>query len=390
MIDQDVLERVLASAVRTGARVRRGLRRGQADDVGGARRRANRAGHQRSRPWRRASASSRARPPASPTPPTCPSAACSLRPRRLRQQPARATAAPTSSPSPAQAEHRVSPWSGTPDEVPKAERSPCCAASTTPPARPARRSCRCRPATPTRASGSSWPTPTACWPADEQVRAMMRVSVVANGDAGMQTGFQSMGSTIGFEMFDRYRRRRPRPRRGPPGADQARRTAGAQRLAAGGDQARQRRRAVPRGVRPRSGGRPRRQGSQRVPRQAGRAGRLAAGHAGRRRHDAGRVGGDRHRRRGPRQPVQRADRGRRAHRLHVGLPAGAQGGPPSERQRPAAELHAPADGADDQHVRAQRQPRIPTTSFATPSTACTSPSSAAAASTRPRATSCSA
>jgi len=36
---------------------------------------------------------------------------------------------------------------------------------------------------------------------DEQVRALMRISVVANGDAGMQTGFQSMGQTIGFEVF---------------------------------------------------------------------------------------------------------------------------------------------------------------------------------------------
>ncbi|MEO5723435.1 MAG: TldD/PmbA family protein, partial [Ilumatobacteraceae bacterium] len=38
---------------------------------------------------------------------------------------------------------------------------------------------------------------------DEQVRAIVRMSVVANGDAGMQTGFQSMGRTSGFEMFDR-------------------------------------------------------------------------------------------------------------------------------------------------------------------------------------------
>ncbi|MEN9506104.1 MAG: hypothetical protein RI958_2030 [Actinomycetota bacterium] len=37
---------------------------------------------------------------------------------------------------------------------------------------------------------------------DEQVRGLIRMSVVANGDAGMQTGFQSAGQTIGFEMFD--------------------------------------------------------------------------------------------------------------------------------------------------------------------------------------------
>lgn len=37
---------------------------------------------------------------------------------------------------------------------------------------------------------------------DEQVRSLVRMSVVANGDAGMQTGFQSAGQTVGFEMFD--------------------------------------------------------------------------------------------------------------------------------------------------------------------------------------------
>jgi TldD protein len=38
---------------------------------------------------------------------------------------------------------------------------------------------------------------------DEQARQMVRISVVANGDTGMQTGFQSAGHTYGFEMFDR-------------------------------------------------------------------------------------------------------------------------------------------------------------------------------------------
>jgi len=37
---------------------------------------------------------------------------------------------------------------------------------------------------------------------DEQVRALIRLSVVASGDTGMQTGFQSAGQTVGFEMFD--------------------------------------------------------------------------------------------------------------------------------------------------------------------------------------------
>jgi TldD protein len=37
---------------------------------------------------------------------------------------------------------------------------------------------------------------------DEQTRVLLRVSAVASGDTGMQTGFQSMGHTIGWEVFD--------------------------------------------------------------------------------------------------------------------------------------------------------------------------------------------
>jgi TldD protein len=37
---------------------------------------------------------------------------------------------------------------------------------------------------------------------DEQVRTLVRISVVANGDTGMQTGFDSAGHTVGFELFD--------------------------------------------------------------------------------------------------------------------------------------------------------------------------------------------
>ncbi len=37
---------------------------------------------------------------------------------------------------------------------------------------------------------------------DDIVRVLARMSVVADGDAGMQTGFQSMGHTVGFEIFD--------------------------------------------------------------------------------------------------------------------------------------------------------------------------------------------
>ncbi len=37
---------------------------------------------------------------------------------------------------------------------------------------------------------------------DTQVRVLMRVSAVADGDAGLQTGYQSMGHTTGWEIFD--------------------------------------------------------------------------------------------------------------------------------------------------------------------------------------------
>jgi len=38
---------------------------------------------------------------------------------------------------------------------------------------------------------------------DDQVRVRFGVSVVANGDTGMQTGAESAGATIGFELFER-------------------------------------------------------------------------------------------------------------------------------------------------------------------------------------------
>lgn len=39
---------------------------------------------------------------------------------------------------------------------------------------------------------------------DDQVRTMFSVSVVATGDTGMQTGRESVGRTVGFELFDEY------------------------------------------------------------------------------------------------------------------------------------------------------------------------------------------
>ena len=39
---------------------------------------------------------------------------------------------------------------------------------------------------------------------DDQVRTLFSVSCVATGDTGMQTGRESVGHTVGFELFDRY------------------------------------------------------------------------------------------------------------------------------------------------------------------------------------------
>jgi TldD protein len=39
---------------------------------------------------------------------------------------------------------------------------------------------------------------------DDQTRTMFSVSCVATGDAGLQTGYESVGLSIGFELFDRY------------------------------------------------------------------------------------------------------------------------------------------------------------------------------------------
>jgi TldD protein len=42
------------------------------------------------------------------------------------------------------------------------------------------------------------------WARDDQVKSRFAVSCVAVGDTGMQTGRESVGATIGWEMFDRY------------------------------------------------------------------------------------------------------------------------------------------------------------------------------------------
>lgn len=39
---------------------------------------------------------------------------------------------------------------------------------------------------------------------DDQVRTLFSISAVATGDTGMQTGRESVGRTVGFELFDEY------------------------------------------------------------------------------------------------------------------------------------------------------------------------------------------
>ncbi len=42
------------------------------------------------------------------------------------------------------------------------------------------------------------------WPTDDQTRTNMAVTCVATGDAGQQTGYESAGLSVGFELLDRY------------------------------------------------------------------------------------------------------------------------------------------------------------------------------------------
>ena len=82
------------------------------------------------------------------------------------------------------------------------------------PGRPATPSPRCRPATAT-AAGASWsPTPTGCWPRTTRSAPAFNVVCVATGDTGMQTGYEAVARTEGFEIFDRVRRRGGGPDRG--------------------------------------------------------------------------------------------------------------------------------------------------------------------------------
>ena len=113
-------------------------------------------------------------------------------------------------------------------------------------------------------------------------------------------------------------------------------------------------------------------------------------HARRRRHHGRGVGRFAIDDEGTPGAAQRPHRGRRPHRLHVGPPAVAQGGSPAVGQRPPPELPAPADGADDQHLRARRPRRSRRHHRQHRARRLRARTSAAARSTPPPATSCSA
>ena len=186
-------------------RLRRGLRRGQAIVVGVARRRQGRGAHLRSRPGRRDPGRRRATPPDSPTPPTCPSRACSPRPRP-RPRPLAAGAAGR---RPWRSTRRSADRGLRRRDLPERRGQGQPRSSCSPGRRGRSRRGRGHhpgvgAATATAAAASWWPTPTACSPATTRSARCFAVSCVATGDTGMQTGRETIGHTVGFELFDMY------------------------------------------------------------------------------------------------------------------------------------------------------------------------------------------
>ena len=224
-----------------------------------------------------------------------------------------------------------------------------------------------RVATPTPAAGSWSPTPTACSPRTTRCAPASWCSCVATGDTGMQTGIRGAraarsASSSSTRSIPRTSARIAADARAHAARRACPRRRGKLPVVL---QARRRRRAVPRGVRPRARGRPRRQGRVGVPRarSASRSRRRSSrwSTTARTAASGARYAIDDE---GAARAAQRAHRGRRAHRLHVGPPARPQGGPAEQRQRPARDLPAPADGAHDEHVPARRATTTPTTSSA--------------------------
>ncbi len=103
---------------------------------------------------------------------------------------------------------------------------------------------------------------------DDQVRTRFSVTAVASGDTGMQTGYKSTGFSMGWELFDRVDVEEMGRRRGADRNHQVEGPARTERRDAGRAGQGQRRRDVPRSVRPRTRGRRRAEEHHRVRRVA--------------------------------------------------------------------------------------------------------------------------
>ena len=229
------------------------------------------------------------------------------------------------------------------------------------------------------------------WADDDQVKTLFSVSCVALGDTGMQTGRESVGRTVGFELFDMYdveELARHAAQRAITKLERPPRTLGRD---AGRHRPRRRRRHVPRGVRSRPRSRPRRASRRRCyARQARREGRERARHAHRRRHHAHEWGcyaiddeGN---------PAQRnvlIENGVLTDYMWDFLRSRKEGRASSGNGRRQSYTHLPMVRMTNTYI-ARTAPTIRRRSSPAPTAASTSRSSAAVRSTPPPATSCSA
>ena len=226
---------------------------------------------------------------------------------------------------------------------------------------------------------------------DDQVRTLFRVSVRGHRrHRHADRATSRIGHTVGFELFDQLRRRGAGPPGRRAGAHQARRPPGAERQAA-------------RRHRPGGGGVLFHEacGHGLEADLVGKGASVFRGRVGEQVAaplvtlvDDGTMAGEW----GAFASTTRATPAQRNVLIEDGVLTdymwdflrARKEGRPQSGQRPAPELPAPADGAHDQHLRARRPRRPRRHRRGPPTTASTWPSSAAARSTPPPATSCSA
>ena len=234
-----------------------------------------------------------------------------------------------------------------------------------------RSSARSSPATREGASGCSSPTRSATWCATTARACASSPQVIARRDGIIQTGYETIGGSAGFEIARREGGHRGvRAKRGRQGGDHARRAAGARGRHAGRAGQRVRRHALPRGLRPRARGRRHRQGRQHLRRQAGRGGggahrqrlrrRLAAPTAGARRPSTTRA---------CRRSKTHGHRGGPAHAAtSTTACAPARAGVRAHRQRPAAVVPPRAHPAHDHDLHRAGRRHSPKTIIAATAT----------------------